>query len=160
VKEALMTTTKDSQPVHRIVVGIDGSLSSVAALNWALRQALLTGSTLEAITTWEWPMTPGAGMVVAAHFDPKADAQEILDKVLAPVRFGRGNLSIDAKTVGGPAGLALVDASRGADLLVIGSRGHSEAVSLLLGSVSEHCVSHAHCPVVVIRDGDDLDNDD
>ena len=98
-------------------------------------------------------------MIVSADFDPKGNAQEILDKVLAPVRVGHEDLSIVVKTVDGPAGLALVDASRGADLLVIGSHGHSEVVSLLLGSVSKHCVSHAHCPVVVIRDGDYLDND-
>ena len=80
--------------------------------------------------------------------------------MLAPVRVRNSReLWIDAKTVGAPAGLALVDASRGAALLVIGSRGHREVVSLLLGSVSEHCVSHAHCPVVVIRDGDYPDND-
>ena len=75
-----MTTTQESQPVHRIVVGIDGSLSSIAALNWAQRQALLAGSTLEAITTWEWPITPEAEMILSAGFDPKGNAQEILDR--------------------------------------------------------------------------------
>jgi nucleotide-binding universal stress UspA family protein len=49
--------------------------------------------------------------------------------------------------------MALVDASRGADLLVIGSRGHGELVSFLLGSVSEHCITHAHSPVLVVRGG-------
>ncbi len=157
VKEQSVTTTE--QPSHRIVVGIDGSLSSVAALKWAMRQAHLIGSTVEAITTWEWPMAPAVGMMAPDGFDPKGDAQEVLEKVLAPERVGHEGVSIDSKIVGGPAELALVDASRGADLLVIGSRGHSELVSLLLGSVSEHCVSHAHCPVVVIRDGHNLNDD-
>jgi nucleotide-binding universal stress UspA family protein len=153
-----MTTAQGTRPTHRIVVGIDGSLSSVAALDWSLAQARLTGSTLEAITTWEWPMSPGAGMIAPADFDPKGDAQEVLDKVLAPARVVHPDVSIQAKVVGGPAGPALVEASRGADLLVVGSRGHSELVSVVIGSVSEHCVSHAHCPVVVIRDGEGPDD--
>ena len=55
----MTSTTKQS--AHRIVVGIDGSLSSEAALNWALEQADLTGSTIEAVTTWEWPTAGGMG---------------------------------------------------------------------------------------------------
>ena len=140
------------KPDHRIVVGIDGSPSSVAALNWALRQADLTGSTLEAITTWEWPTAGGLGMATPAAFDPKHDAQLVLDQVVASAEPGHSAVSIDSKVVGGPAGTALVDASRGADLLVVGSRGHGELVSFLLGSVSEHCVTHAHSPVLVVRD--------
>jgi len=140
---------------HRIVVGIDGSLSSVAALNWALRQAELTGATLEAVTTWEWPMTPAIGMVPPSDFDPKEDARKVLDEAIASAEPGHDGVSIESKVVGGPAGMALVDASRGADLLVVGSRGHGELVSFLLGSVSEHCVTHSHSPVLVVRDGEE-----
>jgi nucleotide-binding universal stress UspA family protein len=145
-------TTVQRERTHRIVVGVDGSRSSVAALNWALRQAELTGARLEAVTTWEWPMTPAIGMSPPFDFDPKEDAQKVLDEAIASAEPGHDGVSIESKIVGGPAGMALVDASRGADVLVIGSRGHGGLVGLLLGSVSEHCVTHAHSPVLVIRD--------
>jgi nucleotide-binding universal stress UspA family protein len=148
-----MTTLEE--PVHRIVVGIDGSLSSVAALNWALHQAELTGSTLEAITTWEWPTAPGLGVASPSGFDPKADARKVLEEAIASAEPGHDDVCIESKVVDGPAGRALVDASRGADLLVVGSRGHGELVSFLLGSVSEHCITHAHSPVLVIRDAEE-----
>ncbi len=152
-KTTLTATQLESD--HRIVVGIDGSLSSLAALNWALRQAELTGSTLEVITTWDWPMTPAIGMGPPSDFNPKADAQNVLDTVLASVQAGHDGATIRSKIVEGPAGMALVDASRGADLLVVGSRGHGELIGLLLGSVSEYCVTHAHSPVLVVRDGEE-----
>lgn len=146
-----MTNTQEV-PTHRIVVGIDGSVQSVAAFDWALRQAQLTGSAVEVIAAWEWPAAAGAGMVMPTDFDPESDARVVVDKLLASEHVARQAVVTASKIVSGPAGSALVDASRGADLLVIGSRGHGELVGLLLGSVSEHCVSHAFCPVVVIRD--------
>jgi nucleotide-binding universal stress UspA family protein len=152
-EETSMTVTQKDE-AHRIVVGVDGSLSSVAALNWALRQAELTGAKLEAITTWERPMGPAIGMAPPSDFDPKADARKVLDAVIASAEPGHEHVSVDSNIVGGPAGMVLVDASRGADLLVVGSRGHGELVGFLLGSVSEHCVTHAHSPVLVVRDGE------
>jgi nucleotide-binding universal stress UspA family protein len=151
-------TGTTATPAHRIVVGIDGSLSSEAALNWALRQADLTGSTLEVITAWEWPTGGGMGMATPSGLDPKADAVKVLNDAIASAEAGHDDVSIESKTVGGPAGMALVDASRGADLLVVGSRGHGEFVSALLGSVSEHCVTHAHSPVLVVRDAEVSDD--
>jgi nucleotide-binding universal stress UspA family protein len=143
---------------HRIVVGVDGSLSSVAALNWALQQAELTGATLEAVTTWEWPMTPAIGMAPRSSYDPKTDARKVLDEAIASAEPGHDGVSVESRVVGGPAGMALVDASRGADLLVVGTRSHGELVSFLLGSVGEHCVTHAYSPVVVVRHGVEPDS--
>ena len=148
-----MTSTTE-QSGHRIVVGIDGSPSSEAALNWALRQADLTGSTIEAVTTWEWPTAGGMGMATPTGFDPQADATKVHSDAIAAAEPGHDDVTIESSIVSGPAEQALVEASRGADLLVVGSRGHNELVSVLLGSVSEHCVSHAHSPVVVVRDGE------
>jgi nucleotide-binding universal stress UspA family protein len=147
-------TTAPTEPARRIVVGIDGSHSSEAALNWALRQADLTGSTIQAVTTWEWPTGGGMGMATPTGFDPKADATKVLSDAIASAEPGHDDVSIESTIVGGPAGMALVEASRGADLLVVGSRGHHELVSVVLGSVSEHCVTHAHSPVLVVRDGE------
>ena len=143
---------------HRIVVGIDGSPSSGAALEWALRQAQLTGATLEAVTSWEWPSAGGFGMLAPSDFDPEKDGQSVLDDALSSVEGDRDGVKIDSKLVAGPAAMVLVDASVGADLLVVGNRGHSELASLVLGSVSDHCVTHAHSPVVIIREGEGNDD--
>jgi nucleotide-binding universal stress UspA family protein len=137
---------------HRVVVGVDGSPSSIQALEWAARQAELTGATLEAIQTWEWPTSYGWSLTFPTGYDPAADAQKQLDDALAPVRQARPGLAIDAKVVEGHPAPVLVGASRGADALVVGCRGHGEFVGMLLGSVSEYLTTMAHCPVVVVRE--------
>lgn len=65
--------TTHTPSTHRIVVGIDGSKCSIAALEWAVRQAELTGAQVEALTTWEWPNTFGVTLVVPEGYDPEAD---------------------------------------------------------------------------------------
>ncbi len=141
-------------PDHRIVVGVDGSRSSVAALHWAARQARLTGSTIEAVTTWEWPTTFGVAFSLPTGYDPVADAQKVLDRALDPVRGTYPDVTFIPIVMEGHPAPALVEASRGAELLVVGSRGYREYTGILLGSVSEHCVTTAHCPVLVFRDDD------
>jgi len=140
-----------TEPIHRIVVGIDGSSASARALDWAVRQAELTGAELEAITTWEWPSTYGWAFPLPSDYHPEVDAQTMLTEALAPVRAGHPGVPIEATVVEGHPAPALVEASQGADLLVVGSRGHGEFVGMLIGSVSEHCVTNAHCPVLVHR---------
>jgi nucleotide-binding universal stress UspA family protein len=135
----------------RIVVGIDGSSSSTKALEWAARQSELTGATLEVVTSWEWPNTYGAPLAVPDGYDPAVDAQDVLDDALAPTLEAHPGLRVRSVVVRGHPAPALVEASRGADLLVVGSRGHGEFSGMLLGSVSEHCVTNAHCPVLVLR---------
>lgn len=140
---------------HRIVVGIDGSDDSKAALEWAAHQAELTGSTVEAITTWAWPVAFGVAFAyLPPDYNPSADAQKVLDDALGPLREAHPDLSIETAIAEGHAAPVLVEASRGADLLVVGSRGHGEFAGMLLGSVSEHCVTNAHCPVLVFRNRD------
>jgi nucleotide-binding universal stress UspA family protein len=139
------------EPARRIVVGIDGSPSSTEALQWAVKQAELTGSTLEALTTWEWPTSYGVALFLPDGYDPAADAQQVLEGVLEPVRKAHPDADIRPVVAEGHPALALVEASRNADLLVVGSRGYREFKGMLLGSVSEHCVAAAHCPVLVFR---------
>ncbi len=137
---------------RRIVVGIDGSQSSMDALAWAGAQAELTGATLEVVTTWEWPMSYGWAPPYPAEFDPAAASGDLVEGAAKTVE--RAHPSVRVRTVvteGHPAPV-LVSASRGADLLVVGSRGHGEFAGMLIGSVSEHCATNAHCPVVVMRD--------
>lgn len=132
----------------RIVVGVDGSTASVKALHWACAQAELLDGTVEAVTSWSVPTQYGNDF--SAHqFDWAGIAQQTLDTAADEV----GSLAKSQRSLvqGSPAHV-LVDASVGAELLVVGSRGHGGFAGLLLGSVSEYVITHAHCPVLVIRD--------
>lgn len=145
-------TNPQGVPIGRIVVGVDGSPSSMAALEWAAHQAELTGSTLEVVTAWEWPMTYGATFAVTTEYDPAADAQRQVDGAVEIARAGHPKIEIRGTVTEGHPAPVLVKASHGAALLVVGSRGHGEFTGMLLGSVSEHCVTNAGCPVLVLRD--------
>jgi nucleotide-binding universal stress UspA family protein len=135
----------------RIVVGIDGSESSKQALRWAVEQARLVGATVDAITVWEDPAQFGWIPVVDVEGLDKACKQTLAETV-AEVAGGQPSVSIHSRVIGGhhPA-YVLIREAEGAQLLVLGSRGHGGFVGALLGSVSQHCVQHAACPVVVIR---------
>jgi nucleotide-binding universal stress UspA family protein len=140
-----------SQGTGRIVVGLDGSSSALAALSWAARQADLTGSTLEILMTWEYPSSYGWAVPVPDDFDPESDVQRVVDTAVASARAEHPGLEVFARLVNGHPAPILVEASKGADLLVVGSRGHGEFVGMLIGSVGAHCAAHAHCPVLVHR---------
>ncbi len=138
-------------PARRIVVGIDGSPNSIDAMKWAARQAELTGATLEVVMTWEWPTTYGWAIPVPDGFDPEEDVRRALDGQVELIRPSRAGLTVVARVVHGHPAPTLVEASSGADLLVVGCRGHGELIGVLIGSVSEYCVTNAHCPVLVHR---------
>jgi nucleotide-binding universal stress UspA family protein len=140
-----------SAPDQTIVVGVDGSDSSVAGLRWACDLASSNGSTIDVLTTWQWPMNLGAAIPIPTGYDPAVDAQKVVDEAVAPVAKAFPALTIRTRVVEGNASLALVEASRHAALLVVGNRGHAEFTGLLLGSVSQHCAVHAACPVLIYR---------
>ncbi len=135
----------------RVVVGIDGSAASLDALAWAAHQADLTGAALELVAAWEWPTSFGWAVPVPADYDPEAEVRSVLDNAVASARASHSALRVDARIVHGHPAPVLVEASKGADLLVVGSRGHGEFVGMLIGSVSEYCTTNAHCPVLVHR---------
>jgi nucleotide-binding universal stress UspA family protein len=135
----------------RVVVGIDGSQASLDALAWAARQADLTGARLEVLAAWEWPTSFGWAVPLPNDFDPEAEVQSTLDDAAGTVRAAYPALAVDARVVRGHPARALVEASKGADLIVVGSRGHGEFVGMLIGSVSEYCTTNAHCAVLVHR---------
>lgn len=137
---------------HRIVVGIDGSPSSIAGMEWAANQAELTGASLEVLMAWEW-LTGYGRSPINPEFQQERFCQTALSDHLKPIRDADPGISIQPTAIEGHPAPMLVKASEGADLLVVGSRGHGEFVGVLLGSVSEHCVTNAHCPVVVLHDG-------
>lgn len=143
----------------RIVVGVDGSESSKDALQWAAHQAALTGASLEAVSTWEISSNSfGFAVPIPSDYDPAANAKKTLEETILEVLGESGAAHVVGRVVEGQAARSLVDFAKGADLLVLGSRGHGPFVGVLLGSVSEYCASHASCPVVVVRhQGDDLD---
>ena len=141
----------------RIVAGVDGSESSASALRWAIRQAALTGAAVDAVIAWHYPDLAASGMVVGAVV-PVYDFREIAEKIAADAVSSTldpaSDVPVRARVVQGHAAQVLLDASAGASLLVVGSRGHGGFTEALLGSVSQHCVQHALCPVVVVRGPD------
>jgi nucleotide-binding universal stress UspA family protein len=134
-----------------IVVGFDGSESSIGAFNWAARQAEMTKSPLVAVTSWHWPMSFGYPMPVPPDYDPSQEAAKILEQAAAKERTEHPGVDIKTTVVEGNPSMALIEVSKDAQLLVVGSRGHREFTGMLLGSVSQHCVTEAHCPVLVFR---------
>ncbi len=136
----------------RIVVGVDGSASSKAALWWAVRQAGLTDGTVEAVTAWHYPSAwYGWTPPQSVTFDFEKIATEMLDDTIATSVGPDQPVEITKRVVKGNAAAVLLDAARGAELLVVGNRGHGGFAETLLGSVGQHCVQHASCPVVVVR---------
>ena len=139
----------------RIVVGVDGSPPSRAALRWAVREAESTGGTVDAILAWQTPIEMQAYVWAPLYEQEPGDFEEAARKTLEGVISNEVDPAesqrVTSRVVNGHPAQVLIDASVGADLLVVGSRGHSAFVEALLGSVGEHCVHHAHCPVLIIR---------
>jgi nucleotide-binding universal stress UspA family protein len=141
-----------------VVVGVDGSAESVAALRWAARYATATGARVRAMLGWHYPGAAGGpptGVAPeAVHDQTDAQMHATLDAAIA--KAGQEAAGVEKGTAYGHPAQVLIEASEEADLLVVGRHGHGAFSGMLLGSVSIHCVTGAHCPVVVIRghDGD------
>lgn len=135
----------------RIVVGVDGSESARAALDWAVHQAKLTGAAVDAVVSWSIPATAAAAGPLPDSYNPAADAASALTEAVAPARAAHPDIELRTVELEGSPGPGLVEYAERAQLLVVGSRGHGTVAGLFLGSVSEYCVSHATCPVVVLR---------
>ena len=148
-----MTTSSDTKDSdERIVVGIDGSATSINALRWAAGYASLTAKAIEVIVVWDWYRSPGWYTPILAGLDPQGDATHLLEEALMDIESGWPDLPMKSRVVEGNPSPILTEASKGASMLVVGSRGHGEFTGMLLGSVSEYCATHAHCPVLIFRD--------
>jgi nucleotide-binding universal stress UspA family protein len=140
-----------------IVVGVDNSEGARAALRFALDEAKLRQATLRAVHSWQFGYIGGLGIegyapVVGADLsDLRSAAEAVLDATLHEAVPDADGLVIERRVVEGSPATVLVDESRNADLLVVGSRGHGGFAGLLLGSVSQQCAHHAECPVVIVR---------
>jgi len=144
--------TNNSSAKGRVIVGVDGSPSSILALQRAQQLATALSTTLEAVTVWQYQPYMDTGYVV--EVEPAKNAETILADATAAA-FGT-DLPAGLKQVvrQGSAAKVLLDASHDAEMLVVGSRGHGGFVGLLLGSVSSQCTEHAHCPVLVVHSRD------
>ncbi|GGQ41050.1 universal stress protein [Streptomyces althioticus] len=140
----------------RIVVGVDGSPSSLEALRWAARQAALTGGTVLALTSWDYPQYHGAlGWLPPSSGDEEAleaRAREDLTRCVEETLGAHPSVGVLEEVRYGTPASVLLRAARDASLLVVGSRGLGGFAGLLLGSVAQHCVQYAACPVVVVRE--------
>nr|WP_089877624.1 MULTISPECIES: universal stress protein [unclassified Leifsonia] len=148
--ESVATESEDFiRPGGRIVVGVDGSASSLSALRRGARMAERLGCTLAGVTVWEFPQSwPG---YVMDGWSPEADAHSIADQAAEEV-FGQTPPSWYSKVIrNGSAARQLIAESEDAEMLIVGSRGLGGFTGLLLGSVSRSCVEHADCPVLVIH---------
>jgi nucleotide-binding universal stress UspA family protein len=141
-----------------IVVGVDGSEESIQALRWSLAESRLRGTSVRVVRAWEYPImiSPDPYLAGPAYDVPPIDPEELrklaeagLANVVA--KTDTAGVEVEQQLIEGPAAEALLGAAKGAELLVVGSRGHGGFSGLLLGSVSQVVVHHASCPVVVVH---------
>jgi nucleotide-binding universal stress UspA family protein len=142
--------------VNVIVVGVDQSAGANAALAFAAEEARLRGATLRVVHAWQYGYIgytgfeggmPALGgdireLQVAAEAALGASVSEVM---------ANSKVEVEQRVVQGAPGAVLVEESRDADLLVVGSRGHGGFAQLLLGSVSQQCAHHSECPVVIVH---------
>jgi nucleotide-binding universal stress UspA family protein len=138
------------QPLDRIVVGVDGSPSSTDALRWAFSEAERAGGIVAAVSCWIWPTK--LNWAVPTQVTMAENAEAIVRDAVEPLKTAHPGVQVETKVIPNHPAPALVAESERARIVVVGSRGHGEFVGSLLGSVSEYCVSHACCPVLVMRD--------
>jgi nucleotide-binding universal stress UspA family protein len=146
-----MTTPSTDSAELVIVVGVDGSSGSQNALDFALAEGALRGAEVRAVCTWDYPVTYNAAFVIP--FEGLEDgAGAILAEAVALATKKRSETTPSVTSVVryGHASEVLVDEARNATMLVVGSRGHGGFVGMLIGSISQGCVTHAPCPVVVV----------
>ena len=138
-----------------VVVGVDGSEGSVAALRWAARYGAATGTPVRAVLVWHYPT---AAAVPPVGHVPEPVEKEVEEGEMATLREAIAKAAPDTPGVhidgvirnGHPAG-ELIEESGRAGLLVVGRRGHGGFLGMHIGSVSQHCVNAAQCPIVVVR---------
>lgn len=140
----------DRAATGRIVVGVDGSDGARGALRWALADGARRQAVVEVVHAWDLPVIYGPVIGASPYDDTEDAARRMLDAVVDEAVATAGTVTVERTlVVGGPAA-GLLDAAKGADLVVVGRRGLGGFGRLLLGSVSENVARHAPCPVVVM----------
>ncbi|SBT37095.1 universal stress protein [Micromonospora auratinigra] len=141
-----------------ILVGYDGSADATVALNWAMDEAGRSGRPVRLAYVFEWLTVAGwIGPGVAPGIWPDETArrqvEDLVRKAAADAAAERPGLTVHGEVFDGPPALVLQERSTEAGMLVLGSRGHGGFGGLLAGSTAVSVTAHAHCPVVVVRDG-------
>ncbi|HEX6932201.1 MAG TPA: universal stress protein [Streptosporangiaceae bacterium] len=147
-----MSASRNAHP--RIVVGVDGSAPSIAALRWAVGHAELSAGVVNAVIAWESGARGGGRRLALAPGIDDAGHAELAAKTLSAAIADVSpppDVRVNQLVVEGSAGEVLLSAAQNADLLVVGHSGHGGFASALMGSVSIRCLHHASCPVVVVR---------
>ncbi len=134
-----------------VVVGVDGSPGSTAAVAFAVEAAVLRGVPLVAVHAWRDVLVDPAVAPLVDRDAVESDEREVLAEQLAGIRTQHPDLVLRTLVIRDRPARALVDESRNAQLVVVGSRGRGGVQGLLLGSVSQQLLHHAHCPVAVVR---------
>ncbi|MET8946873.1 universal stress protein [Streptomyces sp. NPDC004542] len=137
----------------KVVVGVDGSESSYAALRWAVRYAGLVGGTVDAVSVWELPGRYGWSAPAVDMDVDEEEARRRMRQELTDVLGTDAAESVRTHVVHGNPADVLLRAAEGAEVLVVGSRGRGGFARVLLGSVGQHVAQHAGCPVVIVRSG-------
>ena len=138
----------------RIVVGVDASEASKEALRWAARYARVCGASLDVIHAWHLADEHAWLQSLPPPANPTDVAAKALAAVVDEVVPPDSGVPKRSSVREGHAANVLVDAAKGAMLLVVGNRGYGGFDGLLLGSVSAQCAEHAPCTVVVVRDSE------
>jgi nucleotide-binding universal stress UspA family protein len=133
---------------RQIVVGVDGSAAGQRALRWALAEARRRNEPIQAVIAWRWDALDSGDAISSAAADEAAAT--LLRQIEAVPVLERADVPIVKQVREGRPGDVLTAAARGADLLVIGSHGHSHRLQEVLGSTAEECVRNASCPVIVL----------
>ncbi|KWV31089.1 universal stress protein [Micromonospora rifamycinica] len=137
-----------------VVVGVDGSAASPAAVEYAAAQASARGVRLRAVRAYTHPATRRPGDIQPLVYDEarlRDEEAQALAESLAGLAERHPDVPVDPEPVPARPVAALVEASRRAQLVVVGARGHGELAGLLLGSVSHRVLHHSACPVAVVR---------
>lgn len=134
--------------LDRVVIGVDGSDQSVAALRYGATVAEALQASVTVVGAWQSPVAYGEAALLTT-WSPEDDARSTVDEVVRKAFPDGAPAGLATGLVHGPAAHALVEVSRDAALLVVGSRGHGGFAGLLLGSVSSACAEYAQCPVLV-----------
>ena len=146
--------------MNEIVVGVDGSEESRAALAWAVEEGRLRQAPVLAIHAWEVPMVPApTGLVppsvevVGDLTELRQDAADLVETMVREIAGDAADVEVRPLAVEDKPVNALLDAAEqnDAQMIVVGSRGHGGFVALLIGSTSDQVARHATCPVVIHR---------
>jgi nucleotide-binding universal stress UspA family protein len=138
--------------VRKIVVGIDGSQSSINALSWALKEAKHHSASVHVVHVWSLPLAvdPMGGVIFSPVEEFRSAAEGVLKHTLETVKSLVGDTKITSTVEYGSASQHLLDAASTADMVVVGRRGHGGFLGLLIGSVAEQIAHHAKCPAVIV----------